>query len=35
MSNTWKSRYPGCFVSFPSVTAESKLDYELLKLEEE
>lgn len=29
------SKYPGCFVSFPSVTIESKLDYEIMQLEKD
>lgn len=31
----WKSRYGDCFVSFPSVLEEDKLEYEVLKLEKE
>lgn len=32
MSNRWKSRYGDCFVSFPSVIAESNLDYEEMEI---
>lgn len=31
----WKSRYGDAFVSFPDVTKEAKLEFELLKLEVE
>ena len=30
----WKSKYGDAFVEFPSTTAEAKLEYEILKLEE-
>lgn len=35
-TNRWKPRYGECFVSFPSVIAESNLDYEEIeaKIEE-
>lgn len=33
MSNTWKSRYGECYVSFPSIIEELNLDYELTKEE--
>lgn len=32
MSNKWKSRYGERFVSFPSVIAESNLDYEEMEV---
>ena len=35
MANQWKSRYGDRFVSFPSVIAESKLEYELLNIVED
>lgn len=31
-TNRWKSRYGECFVSFPSVIAESNLDYEEMEV---
>lgn len=30
----WKSKYGNCFVSFPSMLVEDRLEYEVLKLEE-
>ncbi len=34
MSRYYDKRYPGMFTSFPSVTAEAELEYELLRGEE-
>ena len=35
MANRWKSRYGDCFVSFPSVTKEAGLEYEIINFVEE
>jgi hypothetical protein len=35
MGNRWKSRYGNCFVSFPSVAEEAKLEYEIINFVEE
>ena len=35
MSRYYNKRYPGVFTSFPSITAEVKLEYELLREGEE
>lgn len=32
LGNRWKSRYGDAFVSFPSVIAQSNLDYELMEI---
>lgn len=31
-TNTWRSRYGECFVSFPSVIATANLEFEMMEV---